>query len=78
MHAIDVLLKRCFVLGPCKGVIKRTIDERAVQLEESHRSEKTSARKQSDWPLLEDVTRHLLVKTLRDGKDSVILYKVWK
>jgi hypothetical protein len=33
--------KRCHLLGPCEGVIRRTIEGRIVQLEESPLSERT-------------------------------------
>jgi hypothetical protein len=54
--------KRCFLLDPFIGVIRRATEARIVQLEGS----RSLARKQ---PLLEAVTKRLLVKTLRDGKD---------
>jgi hypothetical protein len=60
--------KRCFLLGPCKGVIRRTIEARIVQLEESRRSKRTGAREAEEYTLLEAVVRERLVKTQQAGK----------
>jgi hypothetical protein len=66
-------LKRGFLLGLFKGVIRRTIvASRAVGRESPLREDcSTEAEK---WSLLEVVTRQLLVKTLR----ALVVCKVWK
>jgi hypothetical protein len=57
-HAtIEALLETAFLLGPCKRDIRRTIEARIIQFEESRRPERTRSPEAEESPLLETVPR---------------------